>query len=216
MGLISWHSGCQLSHTILTIPRLKRVEPSVDGIKLLDTGRFDETSDITIPSLQSQLLGSHSHLVASLIVEVAKLLVLTIIFAILSHTSHQVFSHFIMGMQKDVCLHHQQGIFGYALHGANLVSLLIFFDIFNKINALERLLDQQLIVLENRMTQHQVHSLMLRYTLLQTTRCQLHHQLSLTFLIGQLEIVSQHIVQNKLEVQGIGANLRATWHQIAF
>ena len=96
----------------------------------------------------------------------------------------------------------------------NLVLLAIILLFQNAVNALENLLYQLLVAVQDRMKQSQSLGMRLRNTLIQTHRGYLHQQSGLFVLVGQFEIMAHHGLNNKGPVQVIGAGDGSSWHQV--
>ena len=214
VGLAVGHPCCQGGHAVLSVPCRQMVKPVVHGVVLLYAGRLNEACNIPVPRLQSQFLGSHRHLVACLVVQVGEVVVLAVVQPVLCHAGHHVLAHLVVGVQEDVGLHHQQRVLRHALQRLHLVAPGPVLHVLHGIDIGEGGLHQQAVVVQHGVQQRELQAYLLRDALRQTVLGHPHHQLGLAFLVGQLEVVSQHVGQHKLVVEYPCALHRTARHQV--
>ena len=82
------------------------------------------------------------------------------------------------------------------------------------INRLEKLFHQQLVSAQNRMEHRQSLRMGLGNALFHTHRGNLHDQLGLALLIGQVEIAAQHLIDDKRPVQLVSSGDGSSRHQV--
>ena len=125
MGLRGWHTSGQFGDIVMSVPFGQLVEPRIHGVILLNTGGVDEAVHILVPRLQSLLPSLDGHIVAYLLCQRLKRLVLRIFHAIFGHARHQILTHVVVGSQENFRSHRLQCLLGYALQRFHLVLLAI-------------------------------------------------------------------------------------------
>ena len=190
MRLRGGHSGCQILDIIVSIPFRQFVKPGVYWVVLFDAGGVDKTVHVPVPRFQSQLRRPHRHIVAHLLRQWLKCLIVRVFLSILSHTRHQVFAHFEVLIQEDFRLHHLQRVFGNALQGFDLVLLHVVLLQTDGIDNLERLLHQQLICIQHGVLHRHALGIGQWDAFVQTECRNLHQQRLQAILVGQFEIAA--------------------------
>ena len=96
------------------------------------------------------------------------------------------------------------------------MALAIGFLLRHAIHRLEGFLHQQLVAIQCRMQQGQPLGVSQRNALVKAQRGYLHQQLGLLVLIGQIEVMTQHIFHDKLPVQMVCSRDSTPGHQPVF
>ena len=107
---------------------------------MLDAGGVDETIDVSVPRLQSQLRSAHRHIVAHLLGQWLKALIVRVFLAIFGDARHQVLAHLEVLVQEYLRLHHLQRVIRDGLKWLDLVLLHVVFLQRDGIDGLEGLL----------------------------------------------------------------------------
>ena len=150
MGLIGGHACREFLDIVVSVPLGQLVEPGVHGVVLLDARGVDKAVHIPVPRFQSQLCSPHRHVVAHLLGDGLKALIVSVFLAIFGHTGHQVLAHFEVLVQEYFRLHHLNGVGRDALQGLDFVFLHIVLLQRDGIDNLEGFLQQQRVGIQCR------------------------------------------------------------------
>ena len=213
MRLICWHALGEVGDIVVSIPRRQLIEPGVHRIILFNASRVDKAIHILIPRFQSLLPSLDGHVVAHLLCQRFKRLILRIFHAILSHARHQVLAHVVVSSQEDFRPHDLKRLLRHALQRFHLMLLAIVLHEGDFVGGRKDTLHELWVVMEQGILQR--HPLGVRewYALFERLAGYLLQQQHLTVLIRQVEILTQHLTNDEEPIEMIGTRDGAARHQ---
>ena len=212
--LIRRHPRREVGYIVVSVPLGQFVQPSVHRVILLYACRVDEAVHILVPRLQPHLYRPERHIIAHLLGQRLKRLVVAELLAILCHTRQQVLAHIKIGIKEYLRPHGLYRLLGHALQRLDLMFLHIILLQSDGIDGGKDIPYQHLVPCQHRVAQRHALCVGQWDTLLQTGCSDAHEQLHLAVLVGQLKVASQHIVHYGEPVQVISPHACAPRHQL--